>query len=117
MCPALAFGSQFLHDFSIKTFLTQYSINWQSFNVILFFTSHDIKQNVLLSSYLDNWDVINFKICLQSSSKAMADREQKGKEGNTKIWISRERKEFFRWNKKHSSSFVRGYSKIADTML
>ena len=30
----------------------------------------------------------------------MADREKKREEGNTKIRISRERKELFRWNKK-----------------
>ena len=28
---------------------------------------------------------------------------KKGEDGNTKIWISQERKEFFRWNKKHLS--------------
>ena len=69
-------------------------------------SSQDIKQNLLLNSYLDNlWrDVINFKIYLGSFSKAMADdRGGKGEGGNTKIWISRERKEIFRWNKKHFS--------------
>ena len=30
-------------------------------------------------------DVINFKVYLQSSSKAMADRKKKGEDGNTKI--------------------------------
>ena len=35
----------------------------------------------------------------------MADREKKGEDENTKIWISRERKELFRWNKKHFSVF------------
>ena len=29
----------------------------------------------------------------------MADREKRGKAENTKIWISREQKELFRWNK------------------
>ena len=48
----LAFSAHFLHDFSIKMFLIYYSINGQSFNVIPFFPSQDIKQNVLLSSYL-----------------------------------------------------------------
>ena len=33
----------------------------------------------------------------------MADREKKGEDGNTKIWISRERKELSRWNKKRFS--------------
>ena len=30
----------------------------------------------------------------------MADRENSEEDKNTKIWISRERKELFRWNKK-----------------
>ena len=34
---------------------------------------------------------------------------KRGKERNAKIWISRERKELFRWNKKHSSYFLKGY--------
>ena len=46
----LAFGAYFQYDFSIKMFLIQYSVNGQSFNAIPFFTSQDIKQNVLLSS-------------------------------------------------------------------
>ena len=36
-----------------------------------------IKLNVLLSSYLDSWDVTNFKIYLGSSSKLLADMEKK----------------------------------------
>ena len=39
----IAFGAYFLHDFSIKTLQCQ-----------TFFPFQDIKQNVLLSSYLDN---------------------------------------------------------------
>ena len=31
----------------------------------------------------------------------MADSEKRGEDEYTKIWISRERKELFRWNKKH----------------
>ena len=48
-------------------------------------------------------DVINFKIYLESSSKAMTDKEKKGEDENTKTWIPRERKELFRWNKKYVS--------------
>ena len=33
----LTFGAHFLHDFSIKTFFIQYSINGQSFNTITLF--------------------------------------------------------------------------------
>ena len=52
----LTFGARFLHGFlmlMLVIFSCKYSINWQSFNVISFI--QDIKQNVLLSSYLDNW--------------------------------------------------------------
>ena len=48
----LAFGAHFVHYFLMKMFLIQYSINGQSFNIIPFFPSQDIKLNVLLSSYL-----------------------------------------------------------------
>ena len=33
----------------------------------------------------------------------MADRENGGEDENIKIWISGERKELFRWNKKYFS--------------
>ena len=47
-------------------------------------------------------DVINFKIFLGSTSKAMTG-EKRGEDKNTEIWISREWKQPFRWDKKHSS--------------
>ena len=43
---------------------------------------------------------MNFKIFLESNSKAMADREKRREDANTKIGISWEWKELFRWNKK-----------------
>ena len=43
---------------------------------------------------------MNFKIFLESNSKAMADREKTEEDENTKIGISWEWKELFRWNKK-----------------
>ena len=44
----LAFGAHFLHDFSIKMFLIQLSINGQmDFHCYTLFLSQDIKQNVL----------------------------------------------------------------------
>ena len=49
----LAFGAHFLHDFSIKIFLIQFSINGQSFNFTPYFFLK-ISNNVLLSSYLDS---------------------------------------------------------------
>ena len=75
---------------------------WTKFQCHTLFVSQDIKQVVLLSSYLVD-GVINFKIFLGSISKAMVDREKRGEDENTKIQISQERKELFRSNKKHFS--------------
>ena len=94
-CP---FSAWFFHKNALYLILYQ----WTRFQCHTFFPSQDVKQNVLLSSYLDSWNVINIKIYLQTASNAMADREKKkGKTyKNTKTWISQERKDFFRWNKK-----------------
>ena len=40
---------------------------------------------MLLSSYLDSDDIIDFKIFLGSTSEAMADREKRGEDENIKI--------------------------------
>ena len=50
-------------------------------------------------------DIINFKIYLQSSSKAMADTEKRGENRNTKIWISEEREKLLKQNKKQFYAF------------
>ena len=108
----LAFGTHLLHDFSLKMFLIWYCINGQSCPTL--FLSQDIKQTGLLSSY---FDIINFKIFLGSTSKAMADRGKKREDENTKIWIPRERKELFRWNKKHLSQYLKGYHLVKNKNL
>ena len=50
--PGLAFGAHFQYYFRIKMFLNTLSID--KVQCYIFFPSEDIKQNVLLSSYLDN---------------------------------------------------------------
>ena len=52
----LAFGGHFLQDFSIKMFYVPYPILYWliKFQCNAFFSSQDIKQNVLLSSCLGN---------------------------------------------------------------
>ena len=47
----LASDAHFVHDFPIKMFLIQYSINGQSFNNVPFFLLK-ISKKMLLSSYL-----------------------------------------------------------------
>ena len=72
----LAFGAHVLHVFSAKVSLFN-TLSMTKFQYHTFFPSQDIKQNVLLSSYLAIDDVINFKIYLQTTSKAMTGREKK----------------------------------------
>ena len=50
----LVFGAHFLHDFSIKVFSYLILYQWAKFQCHIFFPSQDIKQNVLLNSYLDS---------------------------------------------------------------
>ena len=73
-----------------------------------FFPSEDIKQNVWLSFYLDSWwhhkleDLSWIKL---SSNDWQGEKEgrKRGEGGKTQTWIPRERKQLFRWNKKHLS--------------
>ena len=51
-CPGLAFGAHFQYYFCIKMFLNNLSID--KVQCYIFFPSQNIKENVLLSSYLDN---------------------------------------------------------------
>ena len=51
----LAFGAHFLHDFPIKIYhIILLSINKVSMSQCHLFLSQGIKENVLLSSYLDS---------------------------------------------------------------
>ena len=101
-----ASGASFWCTFSVWSFYKKYLILYQltKFQCHTLFLSQDVKQNVLLSFYLDRWWRHKlFKFFLRSTCKAMADREKKRGKENTQNWISRERKELFRWNKKHFS--------------
>ena len=63
------------------------------------------------------------RFILDQPLKQWLTRRNRGEDGNTKIWISREWKELFRWNKIQFSYFLKGYYlvknkkwwKIADT--
>ena len=71
--------------------------------LILYLWTNDI---YLWTLFMDD-DTINFKTYCQSSSKAKANRQNR--RGNKNIWISREQKELFRWNKKYLPQFLKGY--------
>ena len=75
--PGTSFWCTFLAWFFHKNVPYLILYQWTKFQCHSFFPSQDIKQNVLLSSYLDSWWPLNFMIYLGSSSKAMVDREKK----------------------------------------
>ena len=90
---------------------------WTKFQCHTFFPSQDIKQNVLLSSYLDSWwrhklfhwiYKVN-KIFLNQPLKQWLTGKKRGKRKNTQIWISWEWEEPCKLNKKHFSLFLKGY--------
>ena len=83
---------------------------WPKFKCHTFYPSQDIKQNVLLSSYLDGW--WHHKLEDLSWINLSSNGWQGEKEGKVEIkknWISRERKELFTWNNKHLSYFLKGH--------
>ena len=47
------------------------------------------------------------RFMLDQPLKQWLTGRKRGEDGNTKIWISREGKELFRWNKKHFSLFLK----------
>ena len=77
---------------------------WTKFHCHTLFLSHNIKQNVLLSFYLDSWWCHKFlRFFLDQPLKQWLTRKKRGEDENTKISMSREWKKLFRWNKKHFS--------------
>ena len=97
------FSARFFHKNVPYLILYQ----WTKFQCYILFLSQDTNK-MLLSSYLENDDIMNFKIFLGSISKAMADMEKKTG-WNMKIGISREWKELLDEIKKHFSEFLKGY--------
>ena len=77
---------------------------WKKFQFHTFFPSQNKKQNVLLSFSLDSWwhhKLLRFMF--DQPLKQWLTGGKWGEDRDTKIWISRKRKELFRWNKKHFS--------------
>ena len=60
-----------------------------------FLPSQDIKQNVLLSSYTDKRCRQTLRYIFNHPLKQWPSGRKRGEDGNTKILLSRERKELF----------------------
>ena len=95
-------------NFSRKTFLMLYSINWPNFITWLWivFTSWGIGKYVSCNCLLTRLWRHRFSNLRDFSNQNvfLYDEEVKAK-----IWISWEQKELLRWNEKHFSSFLMGF--------
>ena len=113
----LASEAHFLHDFPIKIFLIQYSINRQSFNVITFCFSRYQTKCFIKFLFIQLMTSYTLRLIFNQPLKQWSTGRERGEEGNTKIWISREQKELCRWNKKHFSWNLKGYHLVRKTNL
>ena len=104
-------------------FFIWYSFYGQSFNVILFpFSRYQTICVIefLFGQFMTSWTL---RFIFDHLLKQWPTVQKRGKGRNTKLWISRERKELYRWNKSIFHSFWRAIiwwknknlMKIADT--
>ena len=110
-------GTSFVCTFSASFFHKNvtYSRLYQliKFQCHTFFPSQDIKQNMLLSSYLDNSWHRKFNIFFDHPLKQWPTERKKGDDENTQIWIFRERKELLRMIK----MIVVGYMRCSPIIM
>ena len=71
-----------------------------SFNVTTYFFVTKSVINFLFRQLMTS---LTLRFFLDQPPKQWLTGEKRGEDGNTKIWISPERKELFRWNKIHFS--------------
>ena len=79
------FRAHFLHDFFHKNVPHLIPYQWPKFQLDTFFPSEDIKQNVLVSSYLDSLWHHKLRFILDQALKQWLARRKRGEGGNTKI--------------------------------
>ena len=99
----------FPHNFWRKIFLLLYSINLPNFIVWLPLLCETLSNMCIAIVCKPGCDVMNFEVNLIFLIKPFFLHDQKVV---TKTKISWERKEFWRWNKKHFSSFLKGFQSI-----
>ena len=92
----LAFGADFLHDFCIK-----FCIKCSVFNTL---SIDKVSMSRLISfSRYQTQCVIKSLFRQMMTSQTLRLFLKGGEDEFTKVWISQERKELSRWNKKHFS--------------
>ena len=111
----IVFPAHFVYGFSTKIFLILYSINWRNFITWLSLLLEILGNMRIAIVCYPGCDVMDFEISLTLLIEQFFLHDQKVM---TKTWISWERKELLRWNKKHFSSFLKGFqlSKIVSDL-
>ena len=99
----LAFGAHFLHNFCIKISLFN-TLPMDKVSMSYYF-SFSQYQTKCVSKFLFRQFMTSktLRFMFDHPLKQLPTGRKSGEDENTKILISRERKEIFRWNKKHSS--------------
>ena len=97
----LAFGAHFLYDFFHKNVFYLILYQWAKFQCHAFPRYQTIYVIEFIFTQLMMSQTIRFM--LDQPLRQWLTGRKKGEDGNTKIWVSRERKELFRWNKKRFS--------------
>ena len=100
------FLPHFAYDFSRKTFLMLYSINWPNFIAWLSLFLETLGNMCIAIVCYPGCDVMDFEINLIFLIKPFFLQDPKVM---AKTEISWERKELLRSNKKHLSSFLKGF--------
>ena len=103
----------FVYDFSRKMFLMSSSINWPNFITWLLLLLR-ILVNMLLQLFANQVVTLNFEINLNFLIKPFFA----WRKSEDKLYVSWEREELLRWNKKHFSSFWNSFQmpKIASDL-
>ena len=107
--PGTCFCCTFLAWFFYKNVLYLILHLWAKFQCHTFLTSQDIKQcfiEFLFRQFMTSWTL---KFIFDHRLKQWPTGRKRGKDSNTKMWISQERKKLFRWNQKHFSKISKGY--------
>ena len=99
----IAFGAYFLHDFSINMFgINTLSMEKVSMSHLISFSRYETKC-VIKFLFRELMTAKTLRFPLNQPLKQWLTGKKKAEWEITKIWISGERKELFRWNKKHFS--------------
>ena len=112
----IASSAHFLHHFPMKMFLIQYCINGQSFNVTPFSFLRYQTKCVIKFLFRQLMTSQTLRFIFDQLLKQWLTGRKRREDGNTKIWISRERTELLD-EIKSICQFLKGYRLVRNKNL